>query len=104
KRPNGQNIVGAERTGAWLRLGGPWRRLADALFAVSEAVGQVAAADADTGKRLEAISALREALPTAEADGSARPHGLAGTLTIEVASSFSLDLTGDGPDAKLVPI
>ena len=41
KRPNGQKISGVERTGAFLRFGGAWRRLPDALFAVAEAIDKV---------------------------------------------------------------
>jgi hypothetical protein len=104
KRPNGQNIVGAKQTGAWLLFGGARYRLPDALFAIGEAVNQVAAAGDIIGDRLTAIATLREVLPPAQADGTAHPQGLAGTLRIAVADSFSLDLKGDGADAMLVPI
>ena len=103
-RPNGQNIVGVERTGAFLRFGGAWRRLPDALFAVAEAIDKVDASGGEVADRLTAIASLREALPVAQADGIANPHGLVGSLTIAVADSFSLDLKEEGGDAKLVPI
>ena len=104
KRPNGQNIVGAERTGAWLRLADTWRRIPDALFAIAEAVEKVNAAGTDTADRLAAMATLREVLPAAQADGAVTADGLVGTLTIVVADAFSLDLKGEGNDAKLVPV
>lgn len=104
KRPNGQSLVGAERTGAWLRVGGEWRRIPDALFAVANVVEKVNAAGTDTADRLTAMAMLRETLPAAQADGAISADGLVGTLTIVVADAFSLDLKGDGHDAKLVPV
>ena len=104
KRPNGQNISGVERTGAFLRFGGAWRRLPDALFAVAEAIDKVDTSGGDVTDRLTAIAGLREALPVAQAEGITNLHGLVGSLTIAVADSFSLDLKGERGDAKLVPI
>lgn len=104
KRPNGQVIVGAERTGAWLRIADAWRRIPDTLFAIAEAVDKVNAAGTGTADRLAAMATLREVLPAAQADGAVTADGLVGTLTIVVADAFSLDLKGEGNDAKLVPV
>ena len=104
KRPNGQSIVGASRTGAWLMFGGAWHRLPDALFAIAEAVDRVGSAGDAISDRLASMATLREVLPVAQANGTANAQGLAGTLRIAVAYSFSLDLHGDGSDVRLVPI
>src|SRR6185312_5222671 len=47
KRPTGQAIAGAERRGAWLRIGEDWRRLPDVLFDVAEKVEQLKAVASD---------------------------------------------------------
>ncbi len=104
RRATGQPIVGALRTGAFLRIGDEWWRLADALFAIAEAVDALNQAGEDEAKRFASLSNLREALPPAEASGTARATGLAGSMTIAVADAFSLDLQGQGQDARLVPI
>ena len=104
KRPNGQSLLGAERTGAWLRVGGAWERLPEPLFAISTAVDAFAAASHDDyADRMVALSALRDALPTASALGLAETSGLIGRMTIAVADAFSLDLAG-AADARLSPI
>jgi hypothetical protein len=104
KRPNGQGISGAARTGAWLRIGEDWHRLPHSLFDIATAAAAVSAAGANTADQLAAIATLREVLPIAQSDGSAIAQGLAGVLTIVVADAFSLDLKGDNNDARLVPI
>ncbi|HLN08024.1 MAG TPA: DEAD/DEAH box helicase, partial [Xanthobacteraceae bacterium] len=105
RRPTGQPVVGAGRVGAWLRIGDEWRRVPDALFDIAEAVDRLNAAPAeDVAARLISIDALREALPPAVALGKAEAAGLLGTMTIAIADAFSLDLKGDGAEAKLVPI
>ncbi len=104
KRPNGQAIVGVKRTGAWLRIADTWSRIPDALFEIVEVAEKVDSAGTETASRLTAMARLREALPAAQADGSAIADGLAGTMTIIVADAFSLDLKGEGNDAKLIPI
>ena len=104
KRPNGQAIVGAERTGAWLRIADVWWRIPDALFEIVEAADKVNTAGTETASRLAAMAALREAMPAAQTDGTVNAGGLVGTVTIIVADAFSLDLKGEGNDAKLIPI
>jgi hypothetical protein len=105
QRPTGQSVLGAERVGAWLRIGDSLRRLPDTLFAIAEAVDRLnAIAAEDTTGRLAAIAALREALPPAEAGGGAEARGMLGRVTIMQADAFSLDLQGEGDDARLVPI
>lgn len=104
RRPTGQPIVGAARTGAFLLFGGGWSRLPDALFAVAEAVDALNAAGADEAARYAALAALREALPPAEASGEAQASGLAASMTIAVADAFSLDLEGEGEKTRLVPV
>ncbi|MEK0081710.1 DEAD/DEAH box helicase [Benzoatithermus flavus] len=105
QRPSGQPIVGAERTGAWLRIGEAWRRLPDTLLAIAEAVDRLQATAADDlAERMRTLAALREALPPAQATGAASAQGALGTLTIAIADAFSLDLVGEGRAARLVPI
>ena len=41
RRASGQPIVGAKRTGAWLRVGNDWQRLPDALFEIAEGVDRL---------------------------------------------------------------
>ncbi len=102
-RPSGQAIVAPERIGAWLRIGGQDRRLSPALLAISEAVAAVGAAP-DMPARLLAVGRLREALPSAQEDGTATAAGLPAQVDIIQADAFSLDLQGQGSAAKLVPI
>ena len=105
RRGGRQPIVGAKRTGAWLRVGNDWQRLPDALFEIAEGVGRLnALPDDDLGERLKAIASLREVLPAAVSSASVETTGLIGEITIAVADAFSLDLVGTGHDAKLEPI
>lgn len=104
RRPTGQPVVGAQRVGAFLRIGNDWWRLPDALYAIAEAVDALNGAGSDEAARYTALEALREAIPPAEAEGSAHASGLAGSMTIAVADAFSLDLKGEGQATKLVPI
>jgi hypothetical protein len=97
-RPTGQPIVGPERIGAWLRIGGQLQRLPAGLFALAEAVDALAAATT-ADDRLRAIARLQEALPAA-----ASASGLAAQIEVIEADAFSLDLIGTGRDARLVPI
>ena len=104
-RPGGQNVLGVERVGAWLREADGWRRLPETLFAVAEAVeNYAAAAGPGDASRLSALAALREALPPAALTGSAEASGLLGTVTILEADALSLDATGTGDDLQIVPI
>jgi hypothetical protein len=104
-RPGGQNVLGVERVGAWLREADGWRRLPETLFAVAEAVDRYAAAAGQgDAPRLRALAALREALPTAALTGSAEATGLLGTVTILEADALSLDATGAGDDLQIVPV
>ena len=41
RRPTGQPVVGAKRIGAFLRIGGEWSRLPDALYQIAEAADRV---------------------------------------------------------------
>lgn len=105
QRVTGQPVLGAERVGAWLRVGGAWRRLPSTLFEVAEAVDRHAAVPADDmAGRYAAIAALREVLPEAERGGEASARGLLGRITIVQADAFSLDLKGEGESLMLVPI
>ena len=105
RRIGGQPVVGAKRTGAWLRVGDDWLRLPDALFEIAEGVDRLnAVPDGDLGERLKSIASLREVLPAALSSASVETTGLIGEITIAVADAFSLDLVGVGDDAKLEPI
>lgn len=105
KRPTGQPIAGAERCGAWLRIGDVWHRLPDVLFDLAEKIDQLnAAAPDDLAARMAALAALRDVLPPAEAVGKADSSGLIRSMTIAVADAFSLDLAGEGEASRLVPI
>jgi hypothetical protein len=104
-RPGGQNVLGVERVGAWVREAEGWRRLPETLFAVAEAVDRYAAAAGEgDAARLRALAALREALPPAAMTGSAEASGLLGTVTILEADALSLDATGEGDDLQIVPV
>jgi hypothetical protein len=64
KRPTGQPIAGAERCGAWLRIGNDWRRLPDVLFEVAEQIERLKTIGPDDfADRMAALAALREVLP-----------------------------------------
>jgi SNF2-related domain/Helicase conserved C-terminal domain len=105
QRPTGQAIAGAERCGAWLRIGDQWRRLPEELFDLAERIDQLNAVPADdTAARMAALAALRDILPPAEAAGKASSSGLVRTMSIAVADAFSLDLSGEGEASRLVPI
>lgn len=104
RHPNRQRIMGPVRVGAFLRIGDTWHRLPDVLFAVAEAVDELAAAGADEARRFAAMARLGEALPPAEEEGAAEPSGMVRTLTIRVAGAFSLGLDGEGDGARLVPV
>jgi hypothetical protein len=104
-RAGGQNVLGVERVGAWLREADGWRRLPETLFAVAEAVDRYAAAAREgDAPRLRALATLREALPAAAVTGSAEASGLLGTVTILEADALSLDATGEGDDLQVIPV
>jgi hypothetical protein len=104
-RPAGQNVLGVERAGAWLREAEGWRRLPETLFAVAEAVaGHARGAASGEADRLRALAALREALPPAALTGSAEGSGLLGSVTILEADALSLDTMGEGDAMQLVPV
>lgn len=104
RRATGSAIVGAERIGAWLRIGDRLGRLSSALFAIAEAVAGVAESGSDAAARLLAIGRLQELLPAATQDGSASIGGLLPAVDIIQADAFSLDLVGEGASMRLVPI
>ena len=105
RRPTGQPVPGAVRTGAFLKIGDRWWRIPDALYHIAEAVDRVNQAPPDDqGTRFAAVAALREALPAAVETGTAEAGGLIGSMTIALADAFSLDLKGEGQAARLVPI
>lgn len=104
RRSTGQAFVGAERIGAWLRIGDRLGRLSSALFAIAEAIAAVGDAGNDAASRLVAISKLQELLPAATQDGSATTSGLLPAIDILQADAFSLDLVGEGAAMRLVPI
>jgi hypothetical protein len=101
-RANGQAVVGAERVGAFLNIGGDWRRIPEPLFSLAQAVEEIKnnAEASDPGARLAALAKLKEILPDAAADRLATTSGLLQSMTIAVADAFSLDMEGD----QLVPI
>jgi hypothetical protein len=104
-RPGGQNVLGVERIGAWLREPDGWRRLPETLFAVAEALDRyTAAASEGEAPRLRALAALREALPAAALSGSAEASGLLGAVTILEADALSLDAVGEGDDLQIIPV
>lgn len=104
RRPTGQAVVGAERIGAWLKVGAAPGRLSSALFAIAEAVDGITNAGADPAARLLAIGRLQELLPSAAQEGAASMGGLLPAIEIIQADAFSLDLVGAGADMRLVPI
>jgi superfamily II DNA or RNA helicase len=104
RRATGNAIVGAERIGAWLRIGDRLGRLSSALFAIAEAVDAVGASGGDAAARLVAIGRLQELLPAATQDGSAAIGGLLPAIDVIQSDAFSLDLVGEGASMRLVPI
>ena len=103
-RPGGQNVIGVERVGAWLREPDGPRRLPETLFAVAEAVDAHRSAAGDEAARLHALARLREALPPAATAGTADGGGLLGSVTIVEADAFSLETTGEGDMLQLSPV
>jgi hypothetical protein len=104
-RPGGQNVLGVERVGAWLREADGWRRLPETLFGVADAVAAYAALPpGDEAARLHALATLREALPPAATAGTAEGSGMLGTVTILEADALSLETIGDGDAFQLVPV
>ena len=104
RRATGNAIVGAERIGAWLRIGDRLGRLSSALFAIAEAVAAVGASGDEPAARLIAVGRLQELLPAATLDGSATIGGLLPAIDIIQSDAFSLDLVGEGASMRLVPI
>jgi hypothetical protein len=104
QRATGQAILGAKRTGAWLAIGGDWRRLPDPLFSFAEAVEAAQRAGNDAGSRLTALAGLLALLPDVQKEGNARSKGMLGQISIHVADAFSLDLDGEGERTRLVPV
>jgi hypothetical protein len=104
-RANGQNVVGPQRIGAWLREADAWRRLPETLYQVAQAADAVAAAKGgDEAPRMRALAALRQALPAAATAGTAEGSGMLGTVTIFEADALSLETTGEGDRMQLVPV
>lgn len=104
RRPAGQIILGAKRIGAWLEIGGDWRRLPDPLFSFAEAAEAAQQAGNDAGARLAALAGLLALLPEVQKQGAALAKGMLSTISIHVADAFSLDLDGEGENTRLVPI
>ena len=104
QRATGQPILGAERTGAWLSIGGDWRRLPDPLFSFAEAVEAAQRAGNDAGARLTALAGLLALLPEVQKQGAARAKGMLGQISIHVADAFSLDIDGEGESTRLLPV
>jgi SNF2-related domain/Helicase conserved C-terminal domain len=74
RRSTGQPLVGAERIGAWLKVGDGFGRLSSALFAIAEAVDGVAMAGGDPSGRLLAVGRLQELLPSATREAEHDRH------------------------------
>jgi hypothetical protein len=104
RRPAGQMILGAKRIGAWLEIGGNWRRLPDPLFSFAEAVEAAQQAGNDAGARFAALAGLLALLPEVQKQGTALAKGMLSTISIHVADAFSLDLDGEGENTCLVPV
>ncbi len=105
ERPSGQHLPGARRVGAWLDVGTGWRRIPEPLFSLAEAVDAVAGVEpGDEAGRLRALARLCELLPELRARNAARTPNLLDRLRIAVADAFSLELEGEGADARLVPV
>ncbi len=104
-RPGGQNVLGAARTGAWLREAEGWRRLSETLFGVAEAVDRYAQLPAtDETARMRALVTLREVLPQAATAGTADATGMLGRITLLEADALSLGAEGEGEALRLIPI
>ena len=104
-RRSGQPILGAERIGAFLPIGGQLRWIPSTRYELSEAAEPLrAGAGRDESERLAAIARFQEVLPTAAKDGVAEATGLLSAITVAVAGSFSLDWQGDGPAGRLSPV
>jgi hypothetical protein len=102
-RASGQNVLGTERTGAWLKEPDGWRRLPETLFAIAEAVEKHGKA-IDPADRLAAVAELSRVLPAAALTGNADAVGLLGKVTILEAAALSLDCVGDGDTIQIVPV
>lgn len=98
----GRPLPGVRRIGAWLLGSGAPARLPEALFEAACAVDGIAGAtdEAEKMRAAEAFVAYREG---ASAVGRLRASGLAGSVSIRVASAFTVDLVGEGPQARLRP-
>lgn len=104
-RPGGQNVLGVQRIGAWLREPEGWRRLPETLFRLAGAVQAYQSVPGeDEPARLAALAALREALPQAALSGLAEGSGLLGSVTILEADAVSLDAVGEGNALQVVPV
>lgn len=101
---DGQAIVGARRTGAWLSFGGKWHRLPSELYDLATAVDELNGAGADLASRAGPMQAFRELLPRAQADGLAQASGVLRTMTFVCADAFSLDMDDSGATPQLIPI
>ena len=104
-RPEGRNVLGVDRCGAWLREPEGWSRLPESLFSIAEAVEQYAfVAPGEEAQRLRALARMREILPAAALSGTAEAKDLLGTVTILEADAFSLDSIGEGDDLQILPV
>ena len=105
ERPGGQALPGARRLGAWLDVGTGWRRIPEPLFSLAEAVDVFAeVVPGNEAGRMRALARLCDLLPDLRARGAARTPNLLDRLRIAVADAFSLDLQGEGANARLVPV
>lgn len=104
RNQTGQAIVGAERIGAWLKVGGRFQRLSSPIYLIAEAIDDLNSTNADPGSRLVAIAKLQDLLPIAKERGAATVGGILPVIEITQADAFSLDLVGEGTSARLIPI
>lgn len=105
ERPGGQGLPGAVRRGAWLDVGTGWRRIPEPLFSLAEAIAAFARLDpGDEAGRMRELARLTELLPNLRDRGAVRAPNLLDRLRITVADAFSLDLVGEGANARLIPL
>jgi peptide deformylase len=71
---------------------------------IADAVDLAQRAGSDAGARFAGLARLLAPLPEVQKQGSAEAKGTLSTISIQVADAFSLDLDGDGENARLLPI
>lgn len=98
----GRPLPGVTRLGAWLVGRGEPARLPDALFEAACAVDEIAKAT-DEAEKMRAAEVFVRYREGASAGGHLRASGLAGSVVIRVVSAFTVDLVGEGAQARLRP-